>query len=262
MHPHVSQHVSLLALHGFTGCGEDFSKFSPFCGPGIAWHCPNLPGHGPAPDLSCGPEATIARVHDAQRALPKRAHTHARVLLGYSMGARAALLHATTFPDAWDALILISANPGIESEAERTERRQSDARLAQQIETAGLRSFLECWQQHPLIRSQQNIPADWQPAMRAHRLQHSEAGLAASLRQFGQGQCPNLWPMLSKITSPVLLITGGHDEKYTKIGQRMARELATCNHAVVTGAGHMPHLEAPVDSSGYIRDFLNLLDRR
>ena len=51
------------------------------------------------------------------------------------MGARAALQHAITYPTVWDAIILISANAGIEDEIERSKRAASDHALAQQRAT-------------------------------------------------------------------------------------------------------------------------------
>ena len=50
-----------------------------------------------------------------------------RALLGYSMGGRLAL-HALLEKDhPWQAAVIISAHPGLESEPERADRRASDA---------------------------------------------------------------------------------------------------------------------------------------
>jgi 2-succinyl-6-hydroxy-2,4-cyclohexadiene-1-carboxylate synthase len=161
------------------------------------------------------------------------------------MGARAALLHSTQFPDCWDALILISANPGIENANERCQRRQSDEKLAASIQSQGVPMFLKFWQKTPLIRSQQSIPREWSSTMQSNRLKHEADGLANSLRQFGQGSCPNLWPELTKLKMPICLLSGQLDTKYTQISQRMRsispNPLST--HAVISDASHMPHLE-------------------
>ncbi len=255
--------LQFLALHGFTGCGADFAPLRQLLGglhetatAPIGWHCPDLPGHGPDPSLDCSPRATLdflqmqASAFDAQ-------HSTFDVLLAYSMGARAALLHATVRPDAWDALILVSPNPGIEAESERAGRRRSDHALADRIEREGLEAFLEFWQQQPLIRSQQSIPAPWSEAMRANRLRHTAQGLAASLRQFGQGSCPDLWPDLPKLTMPVLLLTGEADAKYTATAERMHRALPNARHLSIPASGHAPHLERPSPACQAIRSFLN-----
>lgn len=246
--------MPILALHGFTGRGSDFAPLAELCGG--TWHCPDLPGHGPAPQLDCSPEATLDFLDTQFSTFNLQASTP-HVLLGYSMGARAALLHATRNPELWDALILISANPGIEDEAVHNERRTQDAALADRIERDGLEAFLEYWQNTPLIRSQQNIRPQWLAAMREARLQHQPTALANSLRQFGQGSCPNLWPKLDQLKMPLCLITGALDNKYTQIAERLHQlpKLAT-EHTVIEDASHMPHLEKAEASAAVIRRFL------
>jgi len=254
--------MHILALHGFTGRGSDFAPFAEFVGGD--WHCPDLPGHGPNPQLDCTPEATIDFV-EAERATRHSRHSMfsvqrsafnvqgSSVLLGYSMGARAALQHALAYPGAWDALVLISPNPGIADPAARAARRATDAELAERIERGGVDAFIEFWQQTPMIRSQRNIRAEWRSAMQAARAGHTAEGLAASLRRFGQGSCPDLWPELPP-TMPTLLITGEQDIKYTRIAERMSAKHVS--HTVIGGVGHAPHLEAPGMTAEVIHSFL------
>ncbi len=245
--------MNLLALHGFTGCGADFAPLNELCA-SARWHCPELPGHGPEPELNCSPDAVIALI---QRSIGNFQKSAPNVLLGYSAGARAALLHATQSPGCWDALILISPNPGIESESARRLRQSSDAQLADSIEAQGVAEFLKFWQQTAIIRTQQNIPSDWLIAMQVNRLRHSPKGLAQSLRQFGQGSFPNLWPKLNRLHMPVLLLTGELDKKYTDIAQKMP--LLNKAHHVIAQAGHCPHLEQTESSAAAINAFLKTL---
>ncbi|HKK17924.1 MAG TPA: alpha/beta fold hydrolase [Opitutales bacterium] len=246
--------TTILALHGFTGGGADFAPFAKLCGGN--WHFPNLPGHGPNPQLDCTPEATLRLVEKERSTLNSR-HSRPNILLGYSMGARAALLHAVSSPRQWDALVLISPNPGIEAEAACEERKAVDEKLAQRIESEGVDSFIEFWQNTPMIRSQKKIRPDWREPMQALRKEHRAEGLAASLRQFGQGQCPNLWPELHKIKLPTLLIGGRKDAKYAGITEKMAHLLPDATLEILDGAGHMPHLEDPEICAGVIGNFLN-----
>ena len=175
------------------------------------------------------------------------------------MGARAALLHALAYPSQWDALILISANPGVEDESERNQRATSDAALAQRIIRDGVPAFLDHWQQTPMIRSQQHIRADWRTSMQQHRLQHSAKGLAASLEQFGPAACPNQWPRLNELRCPILLVSGELDSQYCAIAERMQQALTKARWAKIPQVGHMPHLEAPEATAAAIRNFINHL---
>ena len=232
--------MSILALHGFTGCGADFLPLAQQVGG--EWHCPELPGHGPGSQLDCSPQGTVDYINKLLT-YHHLSDTNQKILLGYSMGARAALLHAAYHPEVWDTLILISGNPGIEDETERANRRIADAELAESIERLGVQAFLEFWEETPLIRSQKHITGNLRASMQANRLKNTRIGLAKSLRQFGQGDAPNLWPELGKLTVPALLITGEKDTKYTNIAQRMQAVLPHASHITIPNASHMPHLE-------------------
>lgn len=249
--------MQIIALHGFTGCGEDFSGFAKLCPAVEKWDCPNLPGHGPEPQLNCSPEAKLHFIQSRASAYMSQASYRRPILLGYSMGARAALLHACRYPDLWDALILISPNPGIEAASERAKRRLVDEKLACRIERAGVDAFIEFWQNTPMIRSQRMIRDNWRTAMQVLRRQHTAAGLAASLRQFGQGCCPNLWPELPRLSLPTLLICGAMDKKYSELAARMSEVLPNCSQHTIAAVGHMPHLEAPAASAAIINRFLS-----
>jgi 2-succinyl-6-hydroxy-2,4-cyclohexadiene-1-carboxylate synthase len=150
--------MQFLALHGFTGRGSDFEPLAGFVGG--SWHCPDMPGHGPDPELDCTPKATMAFVEKHATKLQSWAQDEPKILLGYSMGARAALLHATAEPDTWQALVLISPNPGIESEYKREARRCDDRVLAEKLGEMGIENFIKHWQETPLIRSQKNAAPD------------------------------------------------------------------------------------------------------
>jgi 2-succinyl-6-hydroxy-2,4-cyclohexadiene-1-carboxylate synthase len=232
----------ILALHGFTGVGEDFSYLAETTAEMIDWHLPNLPGHGPMPTLDCTPKATIDCVEQARLTIDPSSK---RVLLGYSMGARAALLHALAYSNAWDALILISVNPGIEGEDARAKRRLSDGLLAQKIESEGIEAFLEYWQAQPTIKSQSTIPESNRLIMQRNRLLQTPNGLADSLRQFGQGSFPDLWPQVSNSGIPTLLVTGEMDRKYSDISCRLHKLLQQSSIGSIPRSGHSPHLEAP-----------------
>ncbi len=241
----------IVALHGFTGRGSDFAPLQALCPESGHWCSPDLPGHGPSPSGDCGPQAAIDCINRAAGEYP-----HCRILLGYSMGGRAALLHALSRPDRWDGLVLIGTNPGISNPVQRSNRAKEDAILAQRIQCDGLDAFLRHWQEQPLIASQSAIDPEWRAGMQAARMKHSACGLAQSLRQFGQGSIPDLWPELSTIRCPVLLLTGALDQKYTAIAEKMLPLLPAAIHRILPAAGHMAHIESPGAAADAIRTFL------
>jgi pimeloyl-ACP methyl ester carboxylesterase len=145
---------------------------------------------------------------------------------------------------------------------ERAARRRADEELATMIEREGVAAFLKYWEETPLIRSQRSIRPVWRATMQVNRHRQTATGLAASLRQFGQGTCPNLWPQLKNLTLPILLISGAEDLKYTRIAQRMVELLKeggnqSVEHAILPGCSHMPHLEDPESSSAAVDRFVS-----
>ena len=248
--------MPILALHGFTGCGADFTPLADLCGGD--WHCPDLPGHASNPLLDCSPESMMGCIEMQYSKLKQQSAP--KILLGYSMGARAALLHASRNPKHWDALILISPNPGIEDETARSERRELDAKLAKRIERDGLVAFLNYWKETPMIRGQKHIRSEWLESMQQNRLKHQTLGLANSLRHFGQGSMPNLWPDIDQLKLPTCLLTGVLDEKYTQYAKRIHQLLkSNSTHTVIDRSSHMPHLENAEATSNVIRTFVENL---
>ncbi|MEM1223911.1 MAG: alpha/beta fold hydrolase, partial [Verrucomicrobiota bacterium] len=250
--------LMIIALHGFTGRGSDFAPLEKRIKDD--WFCPDLPGHGPKPSSDCSPEATsqfVGRLHTQHKAH----NLGPNILLGYSMGARAALFHTLENRKAWDALVLISSNPGIEDPEAQQVRIKNDEILARKIEEDGVKDFLNYWIETPLIKSQKDLRLEFRQRMQKARAEHTAIGLATSLRQFGQGSCPNLWPRIKELELPVLLITGGLDSKYTQISKQLLHEINSedrllAQHVVIEGASHMPHLENLEESAAAIDDFL------
>jgi 2-succinyl-6-hydroxy-2,4-cyclohexadiene-1-carboxylate synthase len=225
--------TAITALHGFTGTPEDFDLLG--LGPVRA---PTLPGHGPSgPDGAC-------TMDDAAR-IARQAVTAGGVLLGYSMGGRVALHTAAQSPENIGALVLISASPGIEDPRERAARHADDERLARHIEAVGTARFVAEWQATPLIATQARVPEPYRTAMLQRRQRLRPEGLAACLRGMGAGAMEPLWSALGALPMPVLLACGEEDTKFRHIAVQMAAQIAHATVAIIEGAGHAPHLEAP-----------------
>ena len=138
-------------------------------------------------------------------------------LLGYSMGGRLALYTAITHPTLMHTLILESASPGLESDAERLARIHSDDQLAHKIEVEGLENFVEYWTNLPLFATQSD---EVRERLKRQRLRNNPLGLANSLRGMGTGVQSSLWHRLNEIACPTLLITGKGDNKFTEIARQ------------------------------------------
>jgi 2-succinyl-6-hydroxy-2,4-cyclohexadiene-1-carboxylate synthase len=180
--------------------------------------------------------------------------------LGYSMGARFCLHLALARPELVEHLVLISGTAGLDDPDERRARRTSDGELAEELDPTGagespatpVESFVRRWLDSPMFAGIDNRSMGFE-----ERLRNTGPGLASSLRLAGTGAQEPLWGQVGALSMPVLIISGGGDEKFTAIGRRLAAAIGTnAAHAVVDRAGHAPHLQRPDRVAGLVRAHL------
>ena len=172
------------------------------------------------------------------------------VYVGYSMGGRLCLRLALDRPDVVQALVLVSASPGIVDAAERAARAEADELLAESVERDGVATFLASWLAQPMFES---VPPD-APGV-ADRRRLTPEFLAACLRRLGPGAMDPMWKDVSTLTMPVLLVTGTRDEKYTAIARRMLERMNPAAAHVRLDGGHALPLEQPAVLGGLITAF-------
>ncbi len=250
------QGAPLVLLHGFTGSGANWRDVS------AAWEAQHtviavdLLGHGEssAPDdPACYQmQQAAADLHIAIGSFTAEP-VH---LLGYSMGGRLALYYALRYPVR--SLILESASPGLATEDERRARRESDERLADEIEREGIHAFVDRWERLPLFATQARLPESVRARLRAQRLSNHPRGLANSLRGMGTGVQPSLWEWLPELNVPTLLIAGVEDAKFAATAAQMRDRIPGAQLAMIAEAGHTTHLEQPDRFAEVVRRFLTV----
>jgi 2-succinyl-6-hydroxy-2,4-cyclohexadiene-1-carboxylate synthase len=251
---------TLLLLHGFTGSSATWTPHV------RRWRdirtiAVDLLGHGasdaPPAASRYAFEPTVTDLVCLLDALdaPRTA------VLGYSMGGRVALhlaLHLTQHaPERLTGLIVESASPGLEDDAERQARAEKDDALADSIERNGVDAFVDRWEQLPLFATQARAPAAVRDELRRQRLRSTATGLANSLRGLTVGRQQPLRGPLSAITVPVLFVAGALDETYTAYANQMAARLPNARLEIVPEAGHAVHLEQPSVFARLVQDFLD-----
>lgn len=249
--------TTIIALHGFTGSGLDFEALIGRVNPEISWICPDLPGHGGTIGLRSIECYRFNSIVDAVSEISTTASPQTPpVLMGYSMGGRAALHCALNKTARFSGLILVSANPGIEDSVLRLQRKQKDEDLAAQIRTEGTEWFAHFWEQQAIISTQRNIPLPFGSQLRERRRKQSATELARSLNATGQGSIIPLWQTLYQICIPALVIAGANDKNYQSIAQRVEKQMPDAVCKIVANAGHCAHLENLETSSALINQFL------
>ncbi len=245
----------LLLLHGFTGSAETWRPFAT-AWPAARLIAVDLPGHGRSPAPTAVAPYRLDETAASVLALADRLGVERFDLLGYSLGARAALRVALRAPARLRALVLESAAPGIAEAAAREARRAADAALAGRIEREGVEAFVDEWERLPLWASQARVSHERLAGLRAQRLRNRAVGLAHSLRGAGQGEEPSLLDALSGLPLPVLLMAGVRDPAYCDHAKAMAARLRRARVEIVADCGHAVHLEAPERFAALVRDFL------
>jgi 2-succinyl-6-hydroxy-2,4-cyclohexadiene-1-carboxylate synthase len=165
--------------------------------------------------------------------------------IGYSMGGRMALHLALSHPSVVERLVLVSATAGIDDPAAREARIASDEALAARAERIGAEAFVAEWVAQPMFAGLPPLPrTDDLPVMVAH------------LRQSGAGAQQSLWHRLGELSMPVLVVTGGRDQKFGELGDRLTTAIQHAEHVVVEGAGHAVPFERPDEFVDVVRRWL------
>lgn len=233
----------LVFAHGFTQTAASWKPIAEHMAT-LGHECVivDMPGHGD----SAGVRADLRRSADLLAAVGGTG-----TYVGYSMGGRVALHTALMYPHLVNRLALIGANPGIDDDQARAERRAADDALAEHLLDVGVDAFLDEWVAQPLFGGVPLSPED-----RAERLRNTPEGLASSLRMAGTGAQGSLWPRLHELTMPVLVMAGSSDEKFVAIGEQLAGEVREGKFVRIADAAHAAHLQQPWLVSGALAAWL------
>lgn len=240
--------TQLVLLHGLLG---DANDWQPVIDRLPGHHCIalDLPGHGQHHEL---------RVNDFEqshqwlcRELASRGIEH-YLLVGYSLGGRLALYHASREPAGLSGLLLENCHPGLPA-VERAARIAHDESWAERFEHEPLADVLEDWYR-------QGVFADLDEAARARqiarRLGNDGKAVAAMLRATSLGKQPNLAPWLAQGTLPVTWVSGKRDHKFHQLACLMASQHRKINHLELDG-GHNLHAHQPEAFARLLAEWVN-----
>jgi 2-succinyl-6-hydroxy-2,4-cyclohexadiene-1-carboxylate synthase len=244
----------LIVLHGFTQTGRLWGHFGERLAESHTLVAVDLPGHGDSGSVRADLPTTAGLVAEAVRS---ETGGEACSLLGYSLGARVGLHVALGADLPLRGVVFIGVTGGIEDTGERARRRQSDDKMADDLETSGdVEHFIDAWLRGPMFERLDAGDA----AQRSERLRNGASGLASSLRLCGTGTQEPVWDLLPTLAVPVLAMAGTDDTRFAAHALRMTRLVPQGVASLVPGGGHAVHLAQPEQTSRIVRHWLDAVE--
>ena len=165
-------------------------------------------------------------------------------LCGYSLGGRLSIAFAKKYPDLINSLVLESCSLGIETIDEKEKKYSDDLLDIEKIKN-NYKNFIKEWEEKSLFKTQKiNNKKEWN-SQKEIRKNHNNAQLAKSLEVFSQGNMRYYKNEYIDFNFPISIINGSHDNKYVKIGKKIAYLNRNAKQYIVNNSGHNTHLEQP-----------------
>ena len=183
---------------------------------------------------------------------------HHSVLIGYSMGARLALGTALLANEKSIGLVLLSGNPGLESDSQRKQRWEADQQWAQRLDSESKATFLQEWYEQAVFS---HTPTAIRADELRRKLTYDSDAWSKVMRVNSIAKQPNYWPQLGSLSVPVLTVAGEADETYAKIAVRFNKRSPSplSQVKIFAECGHIVHHEQPEKLIHSIRHYLSSL---
>jgi 2-succinyl-6-hydroxy-2,4-cyclohexadiene-1-carboxylate synthase len=176
------------------------------------------------------------------------------ILLGYSLGGRLALHACLSRPDLWRAVIIVGADPGLESEEEKKLQLDRDRNWAERLKREPFEKLVDEWDEQPVFCGIENQAPRNLSEMDPDRI-------SQQFEVFSKGIQQNLVPKLAELKNlPILFVSGEKDQKYQKIGVELAKSSSVVLAQVVVDAGHRVPWENPKQFVQTLGKFINSLN--
>jgi len=236
---------NVLFIHGFTGSSHDWKNTIVQLPGNFNYYAIDLIGHGNSDSPNIKELYYADSLVNQLKEFTSEVINNKFILIGYSMGGRAALSYSVKYPETIEGLILESSTAGIKDENERKERIKKDEEIASYIFHHSIDEFIDYWMDLDIFNTQKRFANSKLEEIKKSKLNNNKTGLSNFLRGFGTGQMPPLYDQLRNITARILLISGNLDEKFRLINNEMVSLFPSADHISIKNSGHNTHLERP-----------------
>ena len=255
---HVESHgdgTPIVFSCGYSTTRENFRpQVAPLVAAGFRVVLWDYRGHGDS-DAPDDPDAYSFDIvlDDLARVMDWTARDVPVVLAGFSFGGALSLHFALRHPERVRALVLIDTGPGFKNPDAQAGWLAQVERIAQNLETRGLPSFVESRAAATAIGRRPELPAAKHAARAIAKM--SARGVANFGRRVS-GPIPCCIDELTQITAPALVVVGEQDDAYLRAADVMATRLPNAKKVVIPGAGHVVSIEEPEALNAAIIEFL------
>ncbi len=244
---------TLLLLHGWNSSREQWSLNLRQLARGFRVIAVDLPGHGDSqvpPDFDFSLEAHVAWLEGFRKAMRLGSFG----LVGHSLGGTIAAAYAAEFPQRVRALVLVA-----------TPASGRGLTWRNRIPGAGALISLTFWMRGPwslafmMLRGVYKSENLEKPFLQANVTEMGKISRSTLTRTARLARAADLRPLLGRIVSPTLVITGNKDHS---IREKEARILAAgiegSRLLSINGVAHCPQCEKPDVFSSAAGDFMHL----
>jgi pimeloyl-ACP methyl ester carboxylesterase len=243
---------AVILLHGFGASLHTYEPWAEALAPDFRVIRLDLPGSGLSEPDPTG-DYTDARTIEILSALMDRLGLERANIVGHSIGGRIAWSFAAAHPDRVSKLVLIApdgfASPG--------------AAYGEQPEVPAMAALMRYMLPKPVLRASL-APAYGDPTTltdetvdRYYDLMLAPGVRDALIARMRQTVRQDPRPRLRTLAMPVLLIWGDRDGMIPAVNaEDYRRELPDSRLVVFPGLGHVPHEEAPTETVGPLKAFL------
>lgn len=236
----------LVFLHGFSGDNREWQPVGATLDNFPRLYL-DLPGHGGSAALSI---ASFAEMDALLRTTLVRYNILNYWLVGYSLGGRIALYHASQKPAGLNGVIVEGGHPGLIDENARAARQVSDRQWCERLRQQPLAEVFDAWYRQPVFAT---LHEPQRAALVALRSKNNGTTLAAMLEATSLAHQPDLRSALRAVPFPIHYLYGEHDSKFQALATHVTRHC----HAI-PAAGHNAHRDNPGTVASVLARILRL----
>lgn len=172
-----------------------------------------------------------------------------RVLVGYSMGGRLALHALAESPQLFDAVVLLSTNPGLTREKDIAERLKSDLGWAQKFIKDPWDRVVGEWNAQGVFKESVAEP---------RRLEsfYDRALLSSALTEWSLARQADFRDLMAAQQEKIICLSGEKDIKFLSLAMELKKKAPAMIEATVPHASHRILFDNPTDVAAKMIEFV------